>query len=586
MRRNLFRAIVVAVLIFRSFGLLPDVVRAQTPTDLAEAPWGDDDWEDVGPRDANPDLRDTDEPEDGGDPEPATDTPAEESPAEAPPADEDAPADEDSPDEDSPDEEAPTEDAVPEETPTEDAPTEDAPADEDAPTDEVEPDEAPPDDPAGDEAVLEHGEDDEEDARVAEWRAALLYGIDDLVIEALSGMIAAEQDGLGEETAAILEETRNDEVRTKAFEYLRTVGDASGAEIALEILQQDLDGEVVREAVRYLRDVEPDDPEQAERRAPAMFELITTRSIRTAQVAVRAIGEFGDTDEARGLAELFNELPSGSQQLQGEILLALGDIGSEEAVPFLVQILEDPIYGSVLRRYAADGLGRTGDERGLPALRSAAESDDTALKAYAIGGLARFRDDESVDTLRRAIRDSNPLVRRFAIEGLGRNEVEDAVPALIFQVRRDPDMQVRTAAVGALSKIGNDEAISFLQEQYRSARTPVELRNRIANALVADHLEDATGVLLEVMEEEWSTSNSRVLDHLARRLSETEHDAASEFYERLLEHPNFVMQIYAVRGIGLNELSRFRDELERRAEDDSHPALKRSAQAALEQLGA
>ena len=541
MRRNLFVAVVVAAVLCGQFSRGPGELFAEAPPGLAEAPWGDDAWEDVGPRDANPDLQDNDEPADSPEPD-----------------------------------EAPE----PEEPETD-------PADEDPETEEGEPVEPSPDTPTG-EAVLEEGEegeDAEEDPRIAEWRAALLYGIDDLVLEALSGMIAAEQDGLGEEAAAILEETRNNEVRTKAFEYLRTVGDANGSAIALEILQQDLDGEVVREAVRYLRDVEPEDPESAEKRAPVMFALITERSIRTAQVAVRAIGEFGGTPEARSLAELFNELPSGSQQLQGEILLALGDIGSEEAVPFLVQILEDPIYGSVLRRYAADGLGRTGDERGLPALRSAAESDDSSLKAYAIGGLARFRDDESVETLRRAIRDSNPLVRRFAIEGLGRNEVEDAVPALIFQARRDPDMQVRTAAVGALSKIGNDEALSFLREQYRSARTPAELRNRIANVLVREHLENSAAVLLEVMDEEWSNSNSRVLDHLARTLSETEHEAAGEFYERLLEHPNFVVQIYAVRGIGLNGFRRFREELERRAGDDAHPALKRSAQAALEELG-
>ncbi len=427
--------------------------------------------------------------------------------------------------------------------------------------------------------------DEEADPRIADWRASLLYGIDDLVLEALSEMISNQQSGLGPETLEVLSATRNNEVRAQALQYLRTIEDAGAAAIALALLQNGPDGEVMRAAIHYLRDVEPNEPEHSAQRAQVMFELIPDSSLRTAQVAVRAIGGFGGTEEARLLAELFNELPSDSQQLQGEILLAIGDIASEDAVPFLIQVLQDPIYGSVLRRYAADGLGRTGDERALPALREAAESEDSSLKAYAVGGLARFEDAASVETLRRAMRDSNPLVRRFAIEGLGRNRETDAVPALIFQVRRDPDLQVRFAATGALAQIGNDEAVSFLHEQYRISATPVELRNRIAGTLIEHHFERSSDLFHEVMDEEWPRNDSRVLQHLARTLSETETDAAAEFYKRLLEHPSFVIQIYAVRGIHHNRLSAFRDALETRARDHNHPALRREAKAALADLG-
>ncbi len=510
--------------------------------DGVEIPWGDDAWEDVGPPAADPD-RDDLPPEADAERDHETDT------------DRDAPA-EDTADQDDRED-------------NEDLDTEETAPD---PSDQGDPDE--PDD-----------QDEPDDPRVEEWRAALLYGIDELVIEALTGMIAASQPGLGRETADLLEETRNDEVRAKGLQYLRTTEDARGAESALSLLQQDLDGEVVREAIRYLRDVQPEDPELAERRVPLIFRLVTERSLRTAQVAVRAIGSFGGADEARKLAELFNDLPSGSQQLQGEILLALGDIGSEDAVPFLIQILEDPVYGSLLRRYAADGLGRSGDERALPVLRKAAESDDSNLKAYAVGALAQFEDADTVETLRRSIRDSNALVRRFAIEGLGRNKVEDAVPALIFQVRRDPEMQVRLAAVQSLAMIGNREAISFLHEQYQSSSAPIQLRNQIASSLIEHHLEQSTETLFKVMEEEWSRRDSRILEHLARTLSESENDALDTFYERMLEHPNFVIQIYAVRGISRNRMSGFQEELEKRAEDDARPALKRSAQAALDQLG-
>jgi hypothetical protein len=113
----------------------------------------------------------------------------------------------------------------------------------------------------------------------------------------------------------------------------------------------------------------------------------------------------------------------------------------------------------------------------------------------------------------------------------------------------------------------------------------VTVRNSIAEALIENNLDGSREVLATVIEQEWDRPNSTLLDYAAKKLSQTRAPNLDEFYAKFLTHPNFIIRIYGIRGIGLNGYDKFRDELQALAEQEvAHRAIRSNAQAAIEEL--
>lgn len=101
-------------------------------------------------------------------------------------------------------------------------------------------------------------------------------------------------------------------------------------------------------------------------------------------------------------------------------------------------------------------------------------------RVSAIRELRRIGDPSTLDGLSEVLNDENPLVRGEAIAAFGKIGGEKAVDTVIHALRSDPDTRVRIAAIGTLSKIKNDRAVTALieglQEQDDSIRIAIALR--------------------------------------------------------------------------------------------------------------
>jgi HEAT repeat protein len=137
------------------------------------------------------------------------------------------------------------------------------------------------------------------------------------------------------------------------------------------------------------------------------------------------------------------------------VLVALGRIGSVEAVPALLLASDHPAHW--VRVCALHALG----EIGVPEARSAALSHThdvswavrgaAAIALGAAGGL------DDLPTLLELLRDDHPWPRRGATYAIGRLGLAEAAPRVREELN-DPAAEVRLAAIWALGRLADDGA--------------------------------------------------------------------------------------------------------------------------------
>lgn len=158
----------------------------------------------------------------------------------------------------------------------------------------------------------------------------------------------------------------------------------------------------------------------------------------------------------------------------------LGEIGSRDVVPVLVQVLEDADLH--LRRLLVHALGRLADPRAIPALIDCLDDRDVQTVAAAVETLGRLNARDAVPALCHVVERPEPTIRLAAVQVLGRLQDPRAVPTLVKALRYN-DYQLQLATVEALAQTHSDAAIPALERLLDS--DSISLRRAAVQALVA-----------------------------------------------------------------------------------------------------
>ena len=132
--------------------------------------------------------------------------------------------------------------------------------------------------------------------------------------------------------------------------------------------------------------------------------------------------------------------------------------GARAQVRRLFEEADDP----EMKRYLALVLGRTGDREALPLLVQALEDEDDRTRIYALWALGILGDPRAREPLTRALSDPDPGLRKTAAFALG--ELND--PAVIPGLRPlldDAATDVRWNAALSLARLGSDAGVPVLE---------------------------------------------------------------------------------------------------------------------------
>jgi len=215
---------------------------------------------------------------------------------------------------------------------------------------------------------------------------------------------------------------------------------------------------------------------------PALADALRTRVREVSLEAATALSRIGEAS----VPALLRALKDEHQEVRHAAVYALGEIGpdAKEAVPALVGMLEEKDEG--MRRSVAYSLSRIGPP-GLAGLidslaRGKGPTRDSAAKLLLqyYGALR-----QAMPALVRMAADESPEMRRQALETLGAIREADVVTVRVATgALKDPDVNVRLAAIGALGQLGGEAQSMVLPLQACLRDESAAVRASAARALV------------------------------------------------------------------------------------------------------
>lgn len=390
-------------------------------------------------------------------------------------------------------------------------------------------------------------------------KEVLLYGIDEQVLTVLSDLTEEKLGVYNDTLLTVMEETRSAEIKTAIFRLWDDTSYPDGVAYARDVLKNITeDGGFERTeaqaAIVYLAGQQ--DAESLE----LLTELAGFRDVRVAAAAVRAIGRIAPENHPeipQKLLELLqSEDPAAKEDLVAALIVTLGLLRFEDAAEELVLIAEDEGRSSGHRWLACVSVGQIGRSDDFDVIeRIFFNADDANLRSYALAGLAEFPDRDVTDILVQALkRDSFWRIRVTAAEKLAGSSADGVNGLLRYKAASDPVMQVRAASARSLAQSQDPAAAEFLLERYQDRDENASFRLTCLAALTENRIAGTLDAVFKIMEELWPEDKERFLEFTCRDLSRTEWDALAPAYERMLQHENWIIQIYGVRGIRRNSI--------------------------------
>ncbi|MBI1976160.1 MAG: HEAT repeat domain-containing protein [Candidatus Omnitrophica bacterium] len=240
------------------------------------------------------------------------------------------------------------------------------------------------------------------------------------------------------------------EIRSGAAYVLGEMKAAVAVELLMQLVQQDKEISVRREAVRALGAIGD------ARALPALVAALGDSDSSVRSDARNAVKNFKEA----AIPELINGLKSSNVQVRLASISLLTDLKAAAAVESLAQLVQQDKEVSV-RRAVVSALAAIGGVEVLPALVNALGDTDFSVRNDARSAVKDFK-EAAIPALINGLKNDNVQVRLASISLLTELKTPAAVEPLMQLVQQDKEISVRRAVVTALGAIGDARAISAL----------------------------------------------------------------------------------------------------------------------------
>ncbi len=212
-----------------------------------------------------------------------------------------------------------------------------------------------------------------------------------------------------------------------------------------------------------------------------LFDLLDDPYPDVRSAAVQALTEMasgnGETGEMIGRF-ISSAIDTSEERVTENFLLVLGSLADEALIPLFARFLKDP--RSKIRRAALSGLGSLDTESGLEMILKALTDEDPDIRFEAVRHLGRSGNEKYLKPILAMVDDENDLVGAEALSSLGFFREGPVLQVLEREARRSPGLK-QLAAVKALRSLGGEKEVKALTGLLPEAGP--EARKEIINFL-------------------------------------------------------------------------------------------------------
>lgn len=184
--------------------------------------------------------------------------------------------------------------------------------------------------------------------------------------------------------------------------------------------------------------------------------------------------------------------------VRNSVISTLGEIGSDAIIPALITAINNDNCNSITSN-AVKALGKIGSKTATTTLIITLQNRDAIIRTAAVEALGQIKTEAAITALITSLQDKNSSVRWYATIALGQIHCEKAIPALITVLLKDKKDSVRRGAASALAKIGSEVAISFLIRELQDKNS--DIRVTAASALSEANSERAIITLIKLLKD-------------------------------------------------------------------------------------
>jgi len=203
------------------------------------------------------------------------------------------------------------------------------------------------------------------------------------------------------------------------------------------------------------------------------------------------------SQDKKGIEELIGDLRADEPVVRRDAAEQLGKAKDTKGVEPLVKALRDDDEG--VRREVTRALGEIGDARAVKPLGQMLEDPDEFVRLNALQAMERIGGNEAMVLIVGGLKNKNPLVRINACASLGRIGDRKIIPSLEEVAQKDTLSYVRFAAEQALVQF-RGETIVKVPEKERIQRVVVdekEIPSIPELSQVAERIKSKYGLVLD-----------------------------------------------------------------------------------------
>jgi len=392
---------------------------------------------------------------------------------------------------------------------------------------------------------------------------------------------------LDNELIEIAQKTRNRNILSGIFGFFGDMEKSGLEDRAVRVIggRDDEANDTVLAAVDYLGKI------KASGAVDSLKELISSGETRFLNSAFRALGRaVKDNSELKDstaafLLEYYSEQRPGDENRR-EIIVALGETGSKEAVSFLSDLIKDNDERAPLRMAALDAVSKIGDSEGLDAVIGAVSSSDPNVRSSAVSALAPFSGEAVDSAILEAFRDSFWRTRVGAASAAGKRRLEAAVPYLRFRAENDEVPAVRDEAIKALGAINNAEANTILDSLFKERKNSDRVRLVAGEMLLQNNADTYSARVFAEMEEAKARNQTALYNGFIRIMGTAKSTSLENIVRRFISSGGVIEKSLALDLILSNEFRSLETEIRTLLDEKKNGAsIARKAKSTLERLG-
>jgi HEAT repeat protein len=416
-------------------------------------------------------------------------------------------------------------------------------------------------------------------------RDTMLFGTETEIASLIQTLKAEKITYLDEELIAIAQKTRNRSILAGIFGLFAEMEKSGLEERAIRaVRERDQEAnDTVLAAVDYLGKVKSGDS------LDCLMELINSGESRFLNNALRSLGRAAKGEEADNIAEfLLDYYKSGSHsdETKRELLVAIGETGSDAGGTFLAGMIKNTDERPVLRMAALDAISKIEHTEGLDAVIEAVSSSDPNVRSSAVAALAPFSGDSVDSAILEAFRDSYFRTRIGAAQAAGKRRLESAIPYLRYRAENDDVPNVKDEAIRALGAIGNSETIAILNTLFSERQNSDRVRIVAAEMLLLNDPENYGIRVFVEMEEAKSKNLTPLYNGFVRVMAAAKGASLEGLVRRFISIGGVVEKSLALDLVLNNEFRGLADDVRALLDDKVHSAtIARKAMSTLEKLG-